>query len=136
MCTQTAEYKAQKLSKCTMSLLFHQFLLGGLVINSDNNISLMDEELASMRQGRAFTAHLNDHVPKTLVAMEKLLALTSTQEKSLHPLRFEIFILGAVYSAYQMKRQTNEQDQQAWGGVLARLASAVLSDLRSNAISN
>ncbi|XP_048829077.1 protein FAM180A [Brienomyrus brachyistius] len=118
--------------------LIYEFLLGGLVISSDNNISLMDEELASLHWGKAFTAHFNVHIPKTLTAMEAMLLAWRTMEDHgrMHPLHFEIFVMGVVYSAYQMKRQTSEQDQQAWAEVMARLASAALSDLRCHAISN
>uniref|UniRef100_A0A8C9V7R1 Protein FAM180A-like n=1 Tax=Scleropages formosus TaxID=113540 RepID=A0A8C9V7R1_SCLFO len=112
------------------------FLLGGLMIDADDNVYLLDHELASMRQGRAFIAYFNDNVPKTLIGMERLLTSVEARKKVLDPLRFETLVLGAVYSAYQMRRQTSEDVQQAWGGVLARLANTTLHDLRTNAISN
>ncbi|XP_029109602.1 protein FAM180A [Scleropages formosus] len=116
--------------------LMYEFLLGGLMIDADDNVYLLDHELASMRQGRAFIAYFNDNVPKTLIGMERLLTSVEARKKVLDPLRFETLVLGAVYSAYQMRRQTSEDVQQAWGGVLARLANTTLHDLRTNAISN
>ncbi|KAL4622911.1 protein FAM180B [Arapaima gigas] len=115
--------------------LMYEFLLGGLAIDADDNIYLLDAELASMRQGRAFTAHFNDYVSKSLIGMERLLTSFGAQEKALDPLRFDTLVLGAVYSAYQMRRQAVEEVQQAWGGVLARLANATLHDLHTPVIS-
>ncbi|KAG7473628.1 hypothetical protein MATL_G00097900 [Megalops atlanticus] len=110
--------------------LMYEILLGGIVIDTDDNIALRDQELASMRQGRAFISFFNDYVPKTLFAMEQLLATLEGQGKPLGSTRFETLILGTVYSAYQVRQQEQEEAQVAWSGVLARLANVTLIDLR------
>ncbi|XP_026878157.1 protein FAM180A [Electrophorus electricus] len=105
--------------------LVFEFLLSGLVIDADNNVALRDEEMASMKQGRAFLSLINDNVPKTVPAMEELLATLEEGEQSFSQSRFETLILGMIYSAYQVQ----EQDH-AWPWVLGRLANVTLNQLR------
>jgi hypothetical protein len=109
-----------------------QFLLGGVEIDKDNNIALLDLEMASMRQGRAFLAHINDNIPKTLSSMEQMVKDLEDKRGPL-PLaqpRFESLILGMVYSAHQAKLQEREKDQEKWGEVLIRLANITVNELR------
>ncbi|XP_006642767.1 protein FAM180A [Lepisosteus oculatus] len=113
--------------------LMYEFLLGGLVIDDDDNIYMLDEEMASMRKGKVFITLLNDYVPKTVITMERMLAALPYQEKPLELFRFETLVLGTVYSAYQMRRQHLEHPQKAWGGLLVRLVNATLVDLRRRA---
>ncbi|CAB1331790.1 unnamed protein product, partial [Coregonus sp. 'balchen'] len=97
--------------------LFIQFLLGRVEIDKDNNVILLDLEMASMRHGRAFLTRINDNIPKILSSMEQM--------RGAFPLaapRFESLILGMVYSAHQAKFQEREEDQEKWGEVLTRLA--------------
>uniref|UniRef100_A0A8C7SBU0 Protein FAM180A-like n=1 Tax=Oncorhynchus mykiss TaxID=8022 RepID=A0A8C7SBU0_ONCMY len=108
------------------------FLLGGVEIDKDNNIALLDLEMASMRQGRAFLAHINDNIPKTLSSMEQMVKDLEDKRGPL-PLaqpRFESLILGMVYSAHQAKLQEREKDQEKWGEVLIRLANITVNELR------
>uniref|UniRef100_A0A4W5MM73 Family with sequence similarity 180 member A n=1 Tax=Hucho hucho TaxID=62062 RepID=A0A4W5MM73_9TELE len=114
------------------SYLSIQILLGGVEIDNDNNIALLDLEMASMRQGRAFLAHINDNIPKTLSSMEQMVKDLEDQRGPL-PLsqpRFESLILGMVYSAHQTKLQEREKDQEKWGEVLIRLANITVNELR------
>uniref|UniRef100_A0A8C7JQ68 Protein FAM180A n=1 Tax=Oncorhynchus kisutch TaxID=8019 RepID=A0A8C7JQ68_ONCKI len=114
------------------SYLSVQFLLGGVEIDKDNNIALLDLEMASMRQGRAFLAHINDNIPKTLSSMEQMVKDLEDKRGPL-PLaqpRFESLILGMVYSAHQAKLQEREKDQEKWGEVLIRLANITVNELR------
>ncbi|XP_055789014.1 protein FAM180A [Salvelinus fontinalis] len=112
--------------------LMFEFLLGGVEIDKDNNIALLDMEMASMRQGRAFLAHINDNIPKTLSSMEQMVKDLEDQRGPL-PLsqpRFESLILGMVYSAHQAKLQEREEVQEKWGEVLIRLANITVNELR------
>ncbi|XP_024239705.1 protein FAM180A [Oncorhynchus tshawytscha] len=116
----------------TDSNLMFEFLLGGVEIDKDNNIALLDLEMASMRQGRAFLAHINDNIPKTLSSMEQMVKDLEDKRGPL-PLaqpRFESLILGMVYSAHQAKLQEREKDQEKWGEVLIRLANITVNELR------
>ncbi|KAK6317685.1 protein FAM180A [Coregonus clupeaformis] len=112
--------------------LMFEFLLGGVEIDKDNNIVLLDLEMASMRQGRAFLAHINDNIPKTLSSVEQMVKDLEDQRGPL-PLsqpRFESLILGMVYSAHQAKLQEREEDQEKWGEVLIRLVNVTVNELR------
>ncbi|CAB1322546.1 unnamed protein product [Coregonus sp. 'balchen'] len=101
-------------------------------IDKDNNIVLLDLEMASMRQGRAFLAHINDNIPKTLSSMEQMVKDLEDKRGPL-PLsqpRFESLILGMVYSAHQAKLQEREEGQEKWGEVLIRLVNVTVNELR------
>ncbi|KAL7878791.1 hypothetical protein AOLI_G00097650 [Acnodon oligacanthus] len=114
--------------------MMFEFLLSGLVIDVDNNIAMRDQEMASMRQGRAFLALINDNIPKTVPAMEELLIALEDQDKSFSQSSFETLILGIIYSAYQVHKQEVERQevqQKAWAGVLGRLANITFVQLRS-----
>ncbi|KAJ8002490.1 hypothetical protein DPEC_G00159450 [Dallia pectoralis] len=112
--------------------LMFESLLGGIKVDKDNNIFLLDLELASMRQGRAFLARINDNIPKTLSSMDQMV---KTLEDQRAPLRlavpqFESLILGMVYSAHQAKLQQRAEDQEKWSDVMFRLAKLTVSELR------
>ncbi|XP_063053822.1 protein FAM180A [Engraulis encrasicolus] len=108
----------------------YEFLLGGLEMDSDNNIVMLDEELASMRQGRAFLAVFNDKIPKSLPLLEDMALTLEGQKRPLSPTSFETLLLGTVYSAYQARRQQTEKEQHAWMDVLGRLANVTFVELR------
>uniref|UniRef100_A0A673XCA6 Uncharacterized protein n=1 Tax=Salmo trutta TaxID=8032 RepID=A0A673XCA6_SALTR len=94
------------------SYLSIQFLLGGVEIDKDNNIALLDMEMASMRQGRAFLAHINDNIPKTFSSMEQMVKDLEDKRGPL-PLsqpHFESLILGMVYSAHQRYDETGSHE--------------------------
>uniref|UniRef100_A0AAY4BS99 Uncharacterized protein n=1 Tax=Denticeps clupeoides TaxID=299321 RepID=A0AAY4BS99_9TELE len=103
--------------------LWLQFLLGGLVIDADDNVAMQDQEMASMRQGRAFLTLLNDNIPKTITAMETLLEDLESQEMALSQSRFESLLFGTVYSAYKVKGHQGAEEQQAWTQLLVNLCS-------------
>ncbi|XP_028823255.1 protein FAM180A [Denticeps clupeoides] len=110
--------------------LIFQFLLGGLVIDADDNVAMQDQEMASMRQGRAFLTLLNDNIPKTITAMETLLEDLESQEMALSQSRFESLLFGTVYSAYKVKGHQGAEEQQAWTQLLGRLANVTFVELR------
>lgn len=93
---------------------------------------MRDQEIASMRQGRAFLSLINDSIPKTVPAMEKLLAMLEEQDNSFTQTRFETLILGTIYSAYQAQNQRLASEQQAWTDILGRLANVTFVELRKS----
>ncbi|KAK3549232.1 hypothetical protein QTP70_034224 [Hemibagrus guttatus] len=112
--------------------LVYEFLLSGLVIDEDNNVGMRDQEMASMVKGRVFLSLINDDIPKTLPAVEELLVLIEEEEQSFEQDHFQTLILGIIYSAYQAREKKEESQQQAWTGVLGRLANVTLVQLRKS----
>ncbi|KAF4101365.1 protein FAM180A isoform X1 [Onychostoma macrolepis] len=112
--------------------LMFEFLWRGLEIDADNNVVMRDQEIASMRQGRAFLSLINDSIPKTVSAMEKLLAMLEEQDNSFTQAHFETLLLGTIYSAYQARNQRLESEQQAWMDILGRFANVTFVQLRKS----
>ncbi|XP_029991661.1 protein FAM180A [Sphaeramia orbicularis] len=111
--------------------LMFEFLLGGVEIDQDNNIILLDEELASMRAGRSFLSQINDDIPRSRSAMAQMMTeLQSQRRKSLTQAEFDSVLLSMVYSAHQAWHQEGEEERQAWGGLLLQLANVTLHELR------
>uniref|UniRef100_A0A3B4WKG6 Family with sequence similarity 180 member A n=1 Tax=Seriola lalandi dorsalis TaxID=1841481 RepID=A0A3B4WKG6_SERLL len=96
----------------------------------DNNIVLLDKEMASMRQGRAFMSKINDDIPKSLSSMVQMVtALEGQRRRPLAQTEFESLILSMVYSAHQAWHQERKEEQEAWGGVLLQLANVTVHEL-------
>ncbi|XP_022610442.1 protein FAM180B [Seriola dumerili] len=113
--------------------LMFEFLLGGVELDQDNNIVLLDKEMASMRQGRAFMSKINDDIPKSLSSMVQMVtALEGQRRRPLAQAEFESLILSMVYSAHQAWHQERKEEQEAWGGVLLQLANVTVHELRGN----
>ncbi|XP_023250294.1 protein FAM180B [Seriola lalandi dorsalis] len=113
--------------------LMFEFLLGGVELDQDNNIVLLDKEMASMRQGRAFMSKINDDIPKSLSSMVQMVtALEGQRRRPLAQTEFESLILSMVYSAHQAWHQERKEEQEAWGGVLLQLANVTVHELRGN----
>ncbi|MEQ2287390.1 hypothetical protein AMECASPLE_011887 [Ameca splendens] len=87
--------------------LMFEFLLGGVKINPDNNVFLLDEELASMRKGREFLSQINDGIPKHRSSMELMAGV-----------------------------QRSKEEREAWGGVLLQLANVTAYELRGGFLFN
>ncbi|KAL0968840.1 hypothetical protein UPYG_G00272580 [Umbra pygmaea] len=112
--------------------LMFEFLLSGIEIDEDNNIFLLDLEMASMKQGRAFLARINDNIPKTLSSIDQMVKALEDQRGPL-PLaapQFESLILGIVYCAHQAKLQVQDDDRDKWSDVMFRLANITVNELR------
>uniref|UniRef100_A0A3B3YZW2 Uncharacterized protein n=1 Tax=Poecilia mexicana TaxID=48701 RepID=A0A3B3YZW2_9TELE len=114
-----------------------QILLSGVELNKDNNVFLLDEELASMRKGREFLSQINDGIPRTRTSTELMMKTREAHRKT--PLtrdQFENLVLSMVYSALQVGAQRNEEEREAWGGVLIQLANITTYDLRGSFLYN
>ncbi|XP_042352213.1 protein FAM180A [Plectropomus leopardus] len=118
--------------------LMFEFLLGGLELDSDNNIVMLDKEMASMRQGRAFLSQINDNFPKSLSSMVQMVTILSGErrEKPLTQDQFDNLVLSMVYSAQQAKHQEGNLEQEAWGVVLLQLANVTVHELRGGYLFN
>ncbi|XP_037539618.1 uncharacterized protein LOC119416456 [Nematolebias whitei] len=121
---------SQTASSVSDANLMFEFLLGGVTIDQDN-VFLLDEEMASMRKGQQFLAQVNDGIPKSLSSMELMVrTLQARQQKPLTLGQFEKLILSVVYTAHQA--QVSEEERQAWGGVLLQLANITVYELRGS----
>lgn len=109
-----------------------QILLGGVEINQDNNVILLDQELASMRLGQAFFSQINDNVPKSQGSMVELVTTLKGQKRPLTQTQFETLVLSMVYTAHQAWHQERGKKQEVWGGVLLQLANLTVHDLRGS----
>ncbi|KAK5867307.1 hypothetical protein PBY51_011812 [Eleginops maclovinus] len=83
--------------------LMFEFLLGGVEIDHDNNIVLLDKEMASMRMGRAFLSQINDNIPRSPSSMDQM--------------------------AWHHER---EEQRKAWSDVLLQLANVTVNELRGS----
>ncbi|XP_070829098.1 protein FAM180B [Chaetodon trifascialis] len=113
--------------------LMFEILLGGVEMDQDNNIVLLDKELASMRSGRAFLSQINDNIPRSRSSMVQMVTgLRAQRRRPLSQAQFESLVLSMVYSAHQARHQKREEEQEAWGGVLLQLANVTVHDLRGS----
>ncbi|XP_077425781.1 protein FAM180A [Vanacampus margaritifer] len=113
--------------------LMFEFLLGGVELNQDDNIIILDEEMASMRSGRAFLSQINDNIPRSRSSMEQMLDMLKSRRKQ--PLtrdQFESLVLSTVLSAHQAGNRRRPEDREAWGGVLLQLANITVHELRGS----
>lgn len=102
-------------------------------MDQDRNIVLLDKEMASMRQGRAFLSKINDDIPRSLSSMVQMVTtLERRRRRPLTPTEFDSVILSMVYSAHQAWHQERKEDQEAWGGVLLQLANVTVHELRGS----
>lgn len=111
-----------------------QILLGGVELDQDDNIVLLDKEMASMRSGRAFLSEINDNIPRSLSSMVQMAATLEGQRRR-RPLtrpQFESLVLSMVYSAHQAWHQETREEQEAWGGVFLQLANVTVHELRGS----
>ncbi|XP_019934250.2 protein FAM180B [Paralichthys olivaceus] len=113
--------------------LMFEFLLGGVEVDQDKNIILLDKEMASMRSGRVFLSKINDNIPRKRDSMVQM--VNGLEERRTRPMtqtKFDILILSMVYSAHQAWQQERREEQAAWGRVLLQLANVTVHELRGN----
>lgn len=127
--------------RLTNALLFTpwvQILVSGVELDRDNNMVLLDQELASMRSGRAFLSQINDGIPRGRSSMEQMaIELESQRKNPLARDQFDTLVLSMVYSAHRAGRRDGaEQDRENWGGLLLQLANVTVHDLRGTHLFN
>ncbi|XP_054476813.1 protein FAM180B [Anoplopoma fimbria] len=114
--------------------LMFEILLGGVEIDRDNNIVLLDAELASMRHGRAFLSQINDDIPRSVSSMLHMVT-TLEGERRGRPLaqdQFDSLVLSMVYSAQQAWHQERNEEQKDWSEVFLQLANITVYELRGS----
>ncbi|XP_070764204.1 protein FAM180A [Enoplosus armatus] len=117
--------------------LMFEFLLGGVELDQDNNIVLLDKEMASMKAGRAFLSEINDNIPRSQQSMvQMVIALEGHRRRPLTQDQFQSLVLSMVYSANQAWHQERQEEQEAWGGVLLQLANVTVHELRESYLFN
>ncbi|KAM4572860.1 protein FAM180A [Odontesthes bonariensis] len=117
--------------------LMFEILLRGVAIDQDNNVLLLDEEMASLRKGREFLSQINDGIPKSLSSM--VLMVSTLEERQRTPLtqvQLDNVVLSMAYSAHQAMAQKSKEDREAWGGVLLQLANITVYELRGTFLFN
>ncbi|XP_034031503.1 protein FAM180A [Thalassophryne amazonica] len=112
--------------------LIFEILLAGVEIDQDNNIVLLDKEMASMRSGQTFLSQINDNIPKNLLSVVEMVTALLDQSWSLTQIQFETIVLTMVYSAHQARKQESRGQQEAWGEVLVQLANITVQELRGH----
>lgn len=99
---------------------------------------LLDQELASMRSGRAFLSQINDGIPRGRSSMELMaIELESQRKKPVALDQFNTLVLSMVYSAHQAGRRDGaEEGRKNWGELLLQLANVTVHDLRGTHLFN
>lgn len=107
-------------------------------LDRDNNIVLLDQELASMKSGRAFLSQINDGIPRGRSSMEQLaMDLESQRKRPLAWDQFNTLVLSMVYSAHRAGRLDGaEEDREKWSELLLQLANVTVHDLRGTHLFN
>ncbi|XP_049430948.1 protein FAM180B [Epinephelus fuscoguttatus] len=118
--------------------LMFEILLGGVELDQDNNIVLLDKEIASMKQGRTFLSQINDNIPRSVSSMVQMVTILKGQRRGrpLTPDQFDSLVLSMVYSAQQAWHQETDEEQEAWSEVLLQLANVTVYDLRGSYLFN
>ncbi|KAK2842344.1 hypothetical protein Q5P01_012544 [Channa striata] len=113
--------------------LMFEFLLEGVELDLDDNIVLIDKELASTRLGRTFLSQINENIPRSLNHMAQMVSeLTVQRRKPLSQSKFETLVLGMVYSAHRAGHLERNEGQEAWGEILLQLVNVTVYELRGN----
>lgn len=109
-------------------LLSHQILLAELEISPDLQISIKDEELASLRKASAFRTICNDVIPKRIPDIRRLSASLSSLPGILKKEDFERTALTLAYAVYRTALSQGHQ-KDIWAQSLLSLFQALRHDL-------
>ncbi|XP_016049751.2 protein FAM180A [Erinaceus europaeus] len=110
-----------------VELLF-EFLLSELVISPDLEISIIDEELASLRKASTFRSICNDVIPKRIPDIRRLSASLSGYPGLLKKEDFERTALTLAYTTYRTALSQGHQ-KDVWAQALVSLFQALRHDL-------
>ncbi|XP_037369860.1 protein FAM180A [Talpa occidentalis] len=110
-----------------VELLF-EFLLAELKVGPDLQISIQDEELASLRKASAFHAVCNNVIPKRIPDIRRLSASLAQRPGILRKEDFERTALTLAYVAYRTALSQGHQ-KDVWAQSLLSLFQALRQDL-------
>ncbi|XP_037021736.2 protein FAM180A [Artibeus jamaicensis] len=108
--------------------LLYEFLLAELDISPDLEISIKDEELASLRKASDFRAVCNGVIPKHIPDIRRLSASLSSHPGILKKEDFERTALTLAYAAYRTALSQGHQ-KDLWAQSLVSLFQALRQDL-------
>lgn len=108
--------------------LLYEFLLAELEISPDLEISIKDEELASLRKASDFRAVCNAIIPKRVPDIRRLSATLSSHPGVLKKEDFERTALTLAYAAYRTALSQGHQ-KDIWAQSLRSLFQALRRDL-------
>lgn len=109
-----------------------QILLAGMQIqDSDPNVLIPDQELASLRSVEKLEVICVDVLPRRLSDIRRLTAELAQRQRPLSHTDFERTVLTLVYGAQTLARLEDQQQRKAWTESVAELFKAIQRDLRS-----
>ncbi|XP_059567867.1 protein FAM180A [Myotis daubentonii] len=108
--------------------LLYEFLLAELDISPDLQISIKDEELASLRKASDFRTVCNDVIPKRIPDIRRLSASLASLPGILKKEDFERTALTLAYAAYRTALSQGHQ-KDIWAQSLLSLFQALRHDL-------
>lgn len=108
--------------------LLYEFLLAELEISPDLEISIKDEELASLRKATDFRTICNAIIPKRVPDIRRLSATLSSHPGVLKKEDFERTALTLAYAAYRAAMSQGHQ-KDIWAQSLRSLFQALRRDL-------
>ncbi|XP_055980041.1 protein FAM180A [Sorex fumeus] len=108
--------------------LLYEFLLAQLDISPDLEISIKDEELASLRRAGTFRTVCNDVIPKRIPDIRRLSAALAQRPGILPKEDFERTALTLAYTAYRSALSQGHQ-RDVWAQALRSLFQALRHDL-------
>ncbi|XP_005875665.1 PREDICTED: protein FAM180A isoform X3 [Myotis brandtii] len=108
--------------------LLYEFLLAELDISPDLQISIKDEELASLRKASDFRTVCNDVIPKRIPDIRRLSASLASLPGVLKKEDFERTALTLAYAAYRTALSQGHQ-KDIWAQALLSLFQALRHDL-------
>lgn len=112
----------------SLSHLFPQLLLAEIEISPDLQISIKDEELASLRKALNFRSVCNDIIPKRIPDIRRLSASLASHPGILKKEDFERIALTLAYTAYRTALSEGHQ-KSVWAQSLISLFQALRHDL-------
>nr|XP_045016507.1 protein FAM180A isoform X2 [Jaculus jaculus] len=108
--------------------LLYEFLLAELEISPDLQISIKDEELASLRKALNFRSICNGVIPKSIPSIRRLSASLASHPGVLKKEDFERTALTLAYAAYRTAQSQGHQ-KDVWAQSLLSLFQALRHDL-------
>ncbi|KAM7121482.1 protein FAM180A [Molossus nigricans] len=108
--------------------LLYEFLLAELAISPDLEISIKDEELASLRKASDFHTVCNAVIPKHIPDIRRLSASLASHPGTLKKEDFERTALTLAYAAYRTALSRGHQ-KDVWAQSLLSLFQALRHDL-------
>ncbi|KAM9313381.1 protein FAM180A [Gastrophryne carolinensis] len=109
--------------------LLYEFLSTGVKIDQENQLTLRDPELSSLRKASTFEVLCNDVIPKSISDIRRLGDQLSRVPGPLKRDDFERTALTMAYAALKTSAFHNEHQRRVWMESLTKLFLALRKDL-------